>query len=54
MVRDPRFIHTIADVTAERLCYLTNRRNSVDFDVIIRDLATGTETVVFDEGGAVR
>jgi dipeptidyl aminopeptidase/acylaminoacyl peptidase len=54
VVRDPRFIHTVADVTAERLCYLTNRRNSVDFDVIIRDLATGDETVVFDQGGAVR
>ena len=41
LVHDPRFIHDVADVSAERLCYLTNRRNSVDFDVIIRDLATG-------------
>ena len=54
VVHDPRFIHDVADVTAEHLCYLTNRRNSVDFDVIIRDLATGDETVVFDDGGAVR
>jgi dipeptidyl aminopeptidase/acylaminoacyl peptidase len=54
LVHNPRFIHDVADVTAERLCYLTNRRNSVDFDVIIRDLATGDETVAFDEGGAVR
>ena len=54
LVHDPRFIHEVVDVSGERLCYLTNRRNTVDFDVIIRDLATGDETVVFDEGGAVR
>src|SRR5215475_2673997 len=35
LVHDPRFIHNVVDITAERLCYVTNRRNSVDFDVII-------------------
>jgi protease II len=54
LVHDPRFIHDVADITAERLCYVTNRRNSVDFDVIIRDLATGEETIAYDGGGAVR
>jgi dipeptidyl aminopeptidase/acylaminoacyl peptidase len=53
VVRDPRFIHDIADVQAERLCYLTNRRNGVDFDVVIRDLVTGVETVAYDGGGRV-
>jgi protease II len=54
LVHDPRFIHDVADVTADRLCYLTNRRNSIDFDVIIRDLTSGDETVAYDGGGAVR
>jgi dipeptidyl aminopeptidase/acylaminoacyl peptidase len=43
LVRDPRFMHTLADVHENRICYLTNRRNGVDFDPVIRDLATGSE-----------
>jgi dipeptidyl aminopeptidase/acylaminoacyl peptidase len=43
LVRDPRFMHTLADVREDRVCYLTNRRNGVDFDPVIRDLATGAE-----------
>jgi acetyl esterase/lipase len=43
LVRDPRFMHTLADVRDDRVCYLTNRRNGVDFDPVIRDLATGAE-----------
>jgi len=43
LVRDPRFMHTLADVRDGRLCYLTNRRNGVDFDPVIRDLETGAE-----------
>jgi dipeptidyl aminopeptidase/acylaminoacyl peptidase len=43
LVRDPRFIHGLADVTADRICYLTNRRDGVTFDPVIRDLADGTE-----------
>jgi dienelactone hydrolase len=42
-VHDPRYIHTLADVTATHACYLTNRRNGVAFDPVIRDLATGAE-----------
>jgi len=34
LVRDPKFIHDVADVTPERICYLTNRRNGIDFDVV--------------------
>ena len=54
VVHDPRFIHDVVDLTGEKLCYITNRRNSIDFDVIIRDLATGDEIVAYDGGGAVR
>jgi dienelactone hydrolase len=43
LVRDPRFMHALADVRDGRLCYLTNRRNGVDFDPVIRDLETGAE-----------
>jgi protease II len=43
LVRDPRYMHTLADVTAGRICYFTNRRNGVAFDPVIRDLATGAE-----------
>jgi protease II len=43
VVRDPRFIHNLADVRPGQICYLTNRRNGVAFDPVIRDLAAGTE-----------
>jgi dipeptidyl aminopeptidase/acylaminoacyl peptidase len=46
LVRDPRFMHTLADLRDRRLCYLTNRRNGIDFDPVIRDLETGAERVV--------
>jgi dipeptidyl aminopeptidase/acylaminoacyl peptidase len=43
LVHDPRYMHTLADIVPGRICYLTNRRNGVAFDPVIRDLATGTE-----------
>jgi dipeptidyl aminopeptidase/acylaminoacyl peptidase len=53
LVRDERYIHTLVDVEAERLVYVTNRRNGVDFDVVLRSIADGTETVAYDAGGNV-
>jgi dipeptidyl aminopeptidase/acylaminoacyl peptidase len=51
LVHDPRFIHKLAHVQPGRICYLTNRRNGVAFDPVIRDLATGAErAIVFDDG----
>ena len=41
--RDPRYLHTLADVRGQRFVYLTNRRNDVDFDPVIASLADGTE-----------
>jgi dipeptidyl aminopeptidase/acylaminoacyl peptidase len=46
LVRDPRYMHTLADVAPGRICYLTNRRNGVAFDPVIRDLADGTERII--------
>ena len=46
LVGDPRYIHTLADVAPGRICYLTNRRNGVDFDPVIRDLAEGSERTI--------
>jgi dipeptidyl aminopeptidase/acylaminoacyl peptidase len=51
LVRDPRFIHNLADVGPGHICYLTNRRNGVAFDPVIRDLAAGTERAL-DMGDA--
>jgi len=53
LVADPDYMHNLEDVTATSLVYSTNRRNGVDMDVVVRDLATGEERVVFDEGGYV-
>ena len=46
VVRDPRYMHVLADVAGGRICYFTNRRNGVDFDPVIRDLADGSERVL--------
>jgi dipeptidyl aminopeptidase/acylaminoacyl peptidase len=43
LVRDPRYMHVLADVQADQICYFTNRRNGVAFDPIIRQLADGSE-----------
>jgi dipeptidyl aminopeptidase/acylaminoacyl peptidase len=53
LVRDGRYIHTLVDVEPGRIVYSTNRRNGVDFDVVLRSLADGTETVAYDGGGNV-
>jgi dipeptidyl aminopeptidase/acylaminoacyl peptidase len=43
MVRDPRYMHVLADVRPGQICYFANRRNGVDFDPVIRQLADGSE-----------
>lgn len=53
VVRDPRHVHRLLDVAAGRIVYTTNRRNGVDFDVLIRSTVTGEEQVVFNGGGMV-
>jgi protease II len=46
LVRDPRFMHVLADVRPGQICYLTNRRDGVAFDPVIRDLPAGTERIL--------
>lgn len=51
LVHDPDHKHDLADVSADSVVYLTNRRDGVDFDLVVHDLTTGTETVLYDGGG---
>ncbi len=53
LVRDPAYIHSLLDVLPDRVLYATNRRNGVDFDVVLRVVSSGEETVVWDGGGWV-
>ena len=46
-------MNVLHDVTPTSLIYSTNRRNEVDMDIVVRDLDSGEETVVFDDGGYV-
>ena len=46
-------MNTLLDVTATSVVYSTNRRNDVDMDVVVRDLTSGEERVVYDGGGYV-
>ena len=53
LVVDAEFIHSPGGASRDGrwLAYATNRRNRVDFDVVVRDLATDTERTVYDAGG---
>ena len=53
LVVDHDFIHRRGGFTPDghRFLYATNRRNGVDFDVVVHDLRDGSERVVFDRGG---
>ncbi len=53
VVSDPDHMNVLHDVTKTSLIYSTNRRNEVDMDIVVRDLDSGEETVVFDDGGYV-
>ena len=52
LVVDPHFMHRspCVDPDGTLVAYVTNRRNGVDFDVVVRTLATGEEQV-FERGG---
>jgi dipeptidyl aminopeptidase/acylaminoacyl peptidase len=53
LVRDEGYMNALLEVTETSVVYSTNRRNGVDMDVVVRDLATGEERVVYDGGGYV-
>src|SRR5262245_47760617 len=54
LVSDPRFNHWTPQASKDGrlLAYTTNRRNGVDFDVIVRELESGEEKS-FELGGYV-
>lgn len=51
LVHDAAYKHDLADVSADSVVFLTNRRDGVDFDLVVRDLTTGIETTLYDGGG---
>jgi dipeptidyl aminopeptidase/acylaminoacyl peptidase len=53
LVHDPAHKHDLIDVLPGRIVYRTNRRNGVDFDVVIRNVFTGEEETVYDRGNMV-
>jgi dienelactone hydrolase len=53
LVRDPRFIHALADVRPGQICYLTNRGDGVAFKAVLRDLPAGTERTAFVAEGLI-
>jgi len=52
LVVDPRYIHRVPAVSRDGalLAYSTNRRNGVDFDIVVRRLSSGEEHVFELEG----
>jgi dipeptidyl aminopeptidase/acylaminoacyl peptidase len=51
LVHDERYLHRLMGVLPGRIVYSTNRRNGVDFDILVRNLFSGAEEVVYDRGG---
>ena len=53
LTADPRFAHQLAGISPDGnlVAYLSNRRNGVDFDLWVRDLATSVERCVYQRGG---
>jgi dipeptidyl aminopeptidase/acylaminoacyl peptidase len=53
LVVDHEHIHRLGGFSHDghRVAYATNRRNGLDFDVVVHDLRDGSEQVVFDRGG---
>lgn len=59
LVADPDHLHRLLDVLPGRVVYATNRRNGVDFDVVLRAVTgisdtAGAEQVGYDGGGVVQ
>lgn len=54
LVRAPGSVHRLLDTRPDQILYTTNRRTGVDFDVVLRDITTGEERVLYDRGGMVQ
>lgn len=53
ITRDRRYTYRLLDVLTDRVLYATDRRNGIDFDVVIYGVLTGKEQVIYDRGGVV-
>lgn len=55
LIHEPEFIHRFGGESPDGrlITYSCNRRNGTDFDVYVRDLATGEDRCVFQPGGWV-
>lgn len=54
LVHDPEHIHSLVEVLPTRdVVYTTNRRNGIDFDLVVHRIDDGSETVLYDGGGMV-
>jgi dipeptidyl aminopeptidase/acylaminoacyl peptidase len=53
LTADPEHVHELAGVRPDgrEIAYVSNRRNGVDFDVYVLDLATRESTAVYTGGG---
>lgn len=52
LVHDPDYIHTLLDVSTDQIVYTTNRRDGVEFDIVMHTVSTGEERVLYDGGGS--
>lgn len=53
LVQQSGFMHRLVDVQPGLVVFSTNRRNGVDFDVVVLDRETGEQRTVYDAGGYV-
>jgi dienelactone hydrolase len=53
LVADADHQNRLVDVLPDRIVYATNRRDGVDFDVVVRNVRTGAEEAVYGGGGYV-
>jgi dipeptidyl aminopeptidase/acylaminoacyl peptidase len=51
LTHDLAYFHHLVDAKPGRVFFTTNRRNGVDFDLVMLDLASGDETTLYDGGG---
>lgn len=51
LVHDDRYLHRLLGVLPGRVVYATNRRNKVDFDIVVRNVFSGAEEIIYDRGG---
>lgn len=54
VVHNDKYVHQLLDVLPGRVVYSTNRRNDVDFDVVVHNVFVGEEEPIYADGGMVQ